>query len=108
MLRGLAGLVDIRQAVLRWTRHTRERRVWRVLREFGESGESGEFGESGESGEFGECRLDRFMHIKYVICTKNNLSYHGRLRQHLLSCVARTRQTRRHSPSRVAGTRQTR
>ncbi len=41
------------------TRQTRERRVWQVLREFSESG---------ESGEFGECRLDRFMHIKYVIC----------------------------------------
>ena len=38
MLRGLARLADIRQAVL------------------------GEFGESGE------CRLDRFMHIKDVIC----------------------------------------
>ncbi len=35
---------------------TRERRVWRVLCEFS------------ESGEFGECRLDRFTHIKYVIC----------------------------------------
>ena len=41
------------------TRQTRERRVWHVLCEFSESG---------ESGEFGECRLDRFMHIKYVIC----------------------------------------
>ncbi len=41
------------------TRQTRKRRVWRVLCEFSESG---------ESGEFGECRLDRFMHIKYVIC----------------------------------------
>ena len=40
------------------TRQTRERRVWHVLCEFSESG---------ESGEFGECRLDRFMHIKYVI-----------------------------------------
>ncbi len=38
------------------TRQTRERRVWRVLCEFS------------ESGEFGECRLDHFMHIKYVIC----------------------------------------
>jgi hypothetical protein len=27
-----------------------------------------QFSESGESGEFGECRLDLFMHIKYVIC----------------------------------------
>jgi hypothetical protein len=41
------------------TRQTRERRVGRVLREFSESG---------EFGEFGECRLDRFIHIKYVIC----------------------------------------
>ncbi len=41
------------------TRQTRERRVWRFLCEFSESG---------ESGEFGECRLDHFMHIKYVIC----------------------------------------
>jgi hypothetical protein len=39
-----------------WTRQTCERRVWRVLCEFS------------ESGEFGECRLDHFMHIKYVIC----------------------------------------
>jgi hypothetical protein len=38
------------------TRQTRERRVWQVLCEFS------------ESGEFGEYRLDRFMHIKYVIC----------------------------------------
>ncbi len=38
VLRGLTRLADIRQAVL------------------------GEFGESGE------CRLDRFMHIKDVIC----------------------------------------
>jgi hypothetical protein len=40
------------------TRQTRER-VWQVLCKFSKSG---------ESGEFGECRLDRFMHIKYVIC----------------------------------------
>ncbi len=40
------------------TRQTRERRVWQVLCEFSESG---------ESGEFGECRLDRFIHIKYII-----------------------------------------
>jgi hypothetical protein len=38
------------------TRQTPERRVWQVLSEFS------------ESGEFGECRLDRFMHIKYVTC----------------------------------------
>ncbi len=41
------------------TRQTRERRVWQVLCEFSESS---------ESGKFGKCRLDRFMHIKYVIC----------------------------------------
>ncbi len=35
------------------TRQTCKRRVWRVLRKFG---------------KFGECRLDRFIHIKYVIC----------------------------------------
>jgi hypothetical protein len=77
--RGLARLANIRQAVLRGlaklahirqtrrhspsrvarTRQTRERRVWQVLCEFSESG---------ESGKFGKCRLDRFMHIKYVIC----------------------------------------
>ena len=50
-----------------WTRQTRKRRVWRVLREFS------------ESGEFGECRLDYLMHIKYVICAKNNLSYNARV-----------------------------
>jgi hypothetical protein len=41
------------------TRQTRKRRVWQVLCEFSESG---------KSGKFGECRLDRFMYIKYVIC----------------------------------------
>ncbi len=62
VLRGLAKLADIRQTrrhlpsrVAR-TRQTRERRVWQVLCEFS------------ESGKFGECRLDRFMHINYVIC----------------------------------------
>jgi hypothetical protein len=44
------------------TRQTCERRVWQVLHEFS------------ESGKFGECRLDHFMHIKYVICAKNSLS----------------------------------
>jgi hypothetical protein len=72
-----------------WTRQTRERQVWRVLREFG------------KSGEFGECRLDRFMQIKYVICAKNDLSYHAGLRGHLPSCVARTRQTHRDSPKAI-------
>jgi hypothetical protein len=33
-----------------------------VLREFGK------FGEFSESGKFSECRLDRFIHIKYVVC----------------------------------------
>ncbi len=56
--RGLARLVDICRAVLRGLA-TCERRVWHVLCKFSESG---------ESGEFGECRLDLFMHIKYVIC----------------------------------------
>ncbi len=41
------------------TRQTCERQVWQVLCKFSESG---------KSGEFGECRLDRFMHINYVIC----------------------------------------
>jgi hypothetical protein len=27
-----------------------------------------EFGKFGEFGEFSECRLDRFIHIKYVMC----------------------------------------
>ncbi len=81
------------------TRQTCERRVWQVLRKFSESG---------ESGKFGECRLDHFMHKKYVICVKNNLSYHARLRKHSPRGLASTRQTRRHSPSRVARTRQTR
>ncbi len=36
-----------------------ERQVWRLLNEFSEFG---------EFGEFSECRLDRFIHIKYVIC----------------------------------------
>ncbi len=38
------------------TRWTRERQVWRLLHEFS------------EFGKFSECRLDRFIHIKYVIC----------------------------------------
>ncbi len=62
------------------TRQTRERRVWHILCEFSESG---------ESGEFGECRLDRFIHIKYVICAKNNLSYHACLRRAVLRGLAR-------------------
>ncbi len=52
------------------TCQTWERRVWRVLRKFS------------ESGKFGKCRVDHFMHIEYVICAKNDLSYHARLRQH--------------------------
>ncbi len=78
------------------TRQTRKSRVWRILREFG------------ESGEFGKCRLDRFIHLQYVICAKNDLSYHACLCQHLPRGLASTLQTRRHSPSRVARTRQTR
>ncbi len=77
---GLARLADIRQAVLRGlarlakicqvvarTCQTRERQFWQVLCEFSESS---------ESGKFDECRLDHFMLIKYVICAKNDLSYH--------------------------------
>ncbi len=41
------------------TRQTRKRQVWQLL---------DEFSEFGEFGEFSECRLDRFIHIKYVIC----------------------------------------
>ena len=41
------------------TRQTRERQVWQFLHEFSKFS---------EFGEFSECRLDRFMHIKYVIC----------------------------------------
>ncbi len=41
------------------TRQTRERQVWQVLHKFSEFG---------EFGEFRECRLDHFIHIKYVIC----------------------------------------
>ncbi len=59
------------------TRQTRERQVWQVLHEFS------------ESGEFGECRLDRFIHIKYVICAKNDLSCHARFRRAVLRGLAR-------------------
>jgi len=38
------------------TRQTHERRIWWVLCKFS------------KSGEYGECRLDHFMHIKFVIC----------------------------------------
>ncbi len=41
------------------TRQTCERQVWRVLHEFSKFG---------EFGEFSKCRLDCFIHIKYVIC----------------------------------------
>jgi hypothetical protein len=41
------------------------------------------------SGEFGECRIDRFIHIKYVICAKNDLSYHACLRRAVLRGLAR-------------------
>jgi hypothetical protein len=49
------------------TRQTREMQVWRVL--WG-------YGKFGKSGKFGECRLDRFIHIKYVICAENDIPYH--------------------------------
>ena len=62
------------------TRQTRKRRVWRVWRDLCEFS---------ESGRFGECRLDRFMHIKYVICAKNNLSYYARLCRAVLGGFAR-------------------
>ena len=54
-----------------------------------------EFSESGESDEFGECRLDHFMHKKYVICVKNNLSYHARLRRAVLRGLPRLANIRR-------------
>ena len=41
------------------TRYIRERQIWQLLHEFSEFG---------EFGEFSERRLDRFIHIKYVIC----------------------------------------
>jgi hypothetical protein len=44
------------------TRQTCKRQVWQLLHEFSE------FSEFVEVSEFSECRLDRFMHIKYVIC----------------------------------------
>ena len=42
-----------------------------------------------ESGEFGECRIDHIIHIKYVICAKNELSYHACLRRAVLRRLAR-------------------
>jgi hypothetical protein len=39
-----------------------QRQVWQVLHKFGK------FVEFGESCEFGECRIDGFIHIKYVFC----------------------------------------
>jgi hypothetical protein len=75
--------------------------VWRVLRKFSESG---------ESGEFGECRLDCFIHIKYVICAKNDLSYHACLRRAVLRGLARLaniRQTIYRVLARLADIRQT-
>ncbi len=41
------------------TRQTLKRQVWQVLQVLCEFS---------ESGKFGECRLDHFMHIKFVIC----------------------------------------
>jgi hypothetical protein len=54
VLVGLDTFVDIRQTILLG--------LARLLHEFSE------FGEFGKFGEFSECRLDRFIHIKYVIC----------------------------------------
>jgi hypothetical protein len=81
--RVLARLADIRQAVLRGLARLAKGKFgkfWRVLREFSESG---------KSCKFGDCRLDRFIHIKYVICAKNNLSYHACLRRAVLRGLAR-------------------
>ncbi len=72
------------------TRQTRERQVWQLLHEFS------------EFGEFSECRLDRFIHIKYVICALNDLSC---LRRHSPTCFGRTRYIHRHSPTYFARTR---
>ncbi len=47
-----ASLVSLLQIQRIW-------RVWRVYREFSKFG---------EFGEFSKCRLDPFIHIKYVIC----------------------------------------
>ncbi len=71
------------------TRQTRERQVWQLLCKFSKSGKSG------KSGEFGQCRLDRFMYIKYVICAKNDLSYHARLCRAVLRGLARLADIRR-------------
>ena len=68
-----------------------------------------EFSESGESGEFGECRLDRFIHIKYIICAKNDLSYHAGLRIAVLRGLAKLADIRRavsRGLARLADTRQ--
>jgi hypothetical protein len=35
-----------------------------------------EFGKFCEFGVFGKCRIDRFMHIKYVFSAKNDKPYH--------------------------------
>ena len=64
------------------TLQTSESQVLQVLHEFGKSG---------EFGEFSECRLDRFIHIKYVICAQNDLSC---LRRHSPTCFGRTRYIR--------------
>jgi hypothetical protein len=58
-------------------------------------------------GKFSECRLDHFVHIKYVIWHENYLSCHARLHQHLPRVLASTRQTRQHLPSTFARTGQT-
>ena len=39
----------------------------RILRGLAELAK-GEFGKFDDSGKFGECRLDHFIHIKYVFC----------------------------------------
>ncbi len=60
VLLGLAKLADIRQAVLRGLARLTNICL-AVLRGLAKLAK-------GKSGEFGECRLDRFIHIKYVIC----------------------------------------
>jgi hypothetical protein len=47
------------------TRQTCESQVLQVFRKIG------------ELGKFSECRLDHFIHTKYVICALNNLPYHA-------------------------------
>ena len=69
ILAGLDTFADIRQPVLvgldTFARHSPT--TFPGLDTFAK-GKFGEFSEFSEFGEFSECRLDRFIHIKYVIC----------------------------------------